>query len=278
MGSVKTSFSKNLPFLVALYRKVRRSGLVRGLENRIRFSGRLYVNVGDTNSTFFRPGWRTVDMVDADYISDLREKGLPLGEGTVDAFYSSHLVEHISKEAGRRLYREFFRCLKPEGVVRISTPDLKLEIEKYRAGDWRHFLANEDGKFVFYKIEKGFLEPDSLLMHNRLVSMFASYCGREDTAGGPIVDKETVDEKLEELDIYEFRDWCVSLLDRSRKIAHVHVADFDEIARDFEDAGLVDVKSMTFSESDYGVFLNPTIDRDIHVPYSMYVEAKKPAP
>lgn len=58
--------------------RMRRSYLGRKWENNLRFSGKQFVSLGDTNSSFYRPGWKTVDLVNADYIVDFRQQPLPL--------------------------------------------------------------------------------------------------------------------------------------------------------------------------------------------------------
>jgi predicted SAM-dependent methyltransferase len=82
------------------------------------------------------PGWVNVDFEPpADVLVDLRY-GLPVANGSVDAIYSEHLVEHLPLEAGEAMFREWRRVIAPGGVVRIATPDLALLITDYR-GDWR---------------------------------------------------------------------------------------------------------------------------------------------
>ena len=55
---------------------------------------------------------------------DIR-KPLPFENGTCDAVYASHVLEHLDRDEGRRLLRECRRVLKPGGVVRIVVPDLE---------------------------------------------------------------------------------------------------------------------------------------------------------
>ena len=67
------------------------------------------------------------------HIHDLT-KPLPWKDGTVDACYTSHTVEHLSREQGAALVREAFRVLKPGGVLRVIVPDLRPILERYRDG------------------------------------------------------------------------------------------------------------------------------------------------
>lgn len=38
--------------------------------------------------------------------------------------FCEHFIEHITRESGLVCMREVFRCLKPGGVFRVTTPDL----------------------------------------------------------------------------------------------------------------------------------------------------------
>jgi SAM-dependent methyltransferase len=67
------------------------------------------------------------------HIHDLT-KPLPWKDGSVDACYTSHTVEHMSREQGASLVREAFRVLKPGGVLRVIVPDLVPIVDRYRNG------------------------------------------------------------------------------------------------------------------------------------------------
>jgi SAM-dependent methyltransferase len=67
------------------------------------------------------------------HIHDLT-KPLPWAAGSVDACYTSHTVEHMSRDEGASLVREAFRVLKPGGVLRVVVPDLHAFVGHYRDG------------------------------------------------------------------------------------------------------------------------------------------------
>lgn len=251
---------------------LKRNEWFRCAANRFKGKGFKGISLGDTKRKFFRPGWETVDIVDADSICDLRKDALPFLDESFHAAHASHLVEHIADPA--RLFDEVYRSLKSGGVFRVSTPDLDLLTTKYKENDWGWFLR-ADGALILDRISKGQLSPESLLIHNRLVGWLASYSGRLDTAGGPIVEKDLVDANLAGMSKYEFRDWCVSLLKPNRVYAHVHVYDFDELADILKRHGFTKVIRKEFGLSDCAQMTCPPIDRERHKAYSMYVEATK---
>ena len=70
----------------------------------------------------YLPGWINVDAntftCKCDVWADLRNP-LPFRDGTVDAFYSHHVIEHLPDLASH--FAELFRCLKPgESSVRAA--------------------------------------------------------------------------------------------------------------------------------------------------------------
>ena len=63
-------------------------------------------------------------------------KSIPLPSNSVEAIYTSHMFEHLSREGAKSFLHEAYRILKTDGVLRVSVPDLKINVEKY--------LNNED--------------------------------------------------------------------------------------------------------------------------------------
>jgi len=63
-----------------------------------------------------------------DVWADLRNP-LPFDNGTVDAVYSHHMVEHLPNISLH--FRDVFRCLKPGGVYRVGGPNGDTAINKF---------------------------------------------------------------------------------------------------------------------------------------------------
>jgi predicted SAM-dependent methyltransferase len=83
-----------------------------------------------------KAGWLNVDLIGAkaDLFWDLR-RGFPLADGTVDAIFHEHFLEHLPLDEGFRLSRECRRVLKPDGVLRIGVPDVGSLLQRYSSGD-----------------------------------------------------------------------------------------------------------------------------------------------
>jgi len=54
-----------------------------------------------------------------------KENKLPLEDNSINVIYCSHVLEHLHNENIQFLLDEFYRILKPNGVVRILVPDLE---------------------------------------------------------------------------------------------------------------------------------------------------------
>jgi SAM-dependent methyltransferase len=63
-------------------------------------------------------------------VHDLRKR-LPFGDGSAEAVYGSHVLEHLYLEEGARLLRECHRVLGPGGVLRLVVPDLGAAVREY---------------------------------------------------------------------------------------------------------------------------------------------------
>ena len=49
----------------------------------------------------------------------------PWKENEIKVVYSSHTLEHMTREDGARFLSECYRVLEPGGIIRIVVPDLK---------------------------------------------------------------------------------------------------------------------------------------------------------
>ena len=80
-----------------------------------------------------RLGLFETDWDSAIFLHDLT-KPFPWASGSVDAIYSSHTLEHLSRADGEAFLAECARCLKVGGRLRIVVPDLAVIVERYQSG------------------------------------------------------------------------------------------------------------------------------------------------
>jgi SAM-dependent methyltransferase len=109
----------------------------------------LYVQYGC--GTWAPEGWQNFDVTPALFVQNIPvigkrlapirfpksvrygdiRKGLPLADGSADAVYCSHVLEHLSVEDMRRALLNTLKILRPGGVFRLVIPDLRPAAEKY---------------------------------------------------------------------------------------------------------------------------------------------------
>jgi predicted SAM-dependent methyltransferase len=87
---------------------------------------------------FFRIFNRKLRLFDLDwderiYLHDLSKK-FPWADNSIDIVYSSHTLEHFTKEDGRRFIAECHRVLRKDGILRIVVPDLRYIVLEYIEG------------------------------------------------------------------------------------------------------------------------------------------------
>ncbi len=81
------------------------------------------------------PGWANLDLWGRkNLIWDLTHP-LPVKRGSVRYVYTEHFVEHISRSDCLKLLRNCRASMASDGVLRISTPDLRQFAECYLRGE-----------------------------------------------------------------------------------------------------------------------------------------------
>jgi len=58
-------------------------------------------------------------------------RGLPIGEGSLDGVYCSHVLEHLSLVDFRIALRNTYTLLRPGGLFRLVVPDLEWLVDRY---------------------------------------------------------------------------------------------------------------------------------------------------
>jgi predicted SAM-dependent methyltransferase len=98
------------------------------------------------------PGWLNTDIINGSYYLDI-SRPLPLPTDTFAHAFGEHVIEHITERQGMQFLRELHRVLRPGGVVRITTPDLRKIIALYEdrnptitRANYARFLDNMTGK------------------------------------------------------------------------------------------------------------------------------------
>ena len=121
---------------------------------------KLRLNLGSASQP--KEGWFNVDL--AGHPVDLAwnlAHGLPFPDGSAEAIFHEHLLEHLPLAAAAKLMEESQRVLSPGGVMRIAVPDAGRYllsyanggqglIDEYRPGRPTSLLAVQE---IFYRHE-----------------------------------------------------------------------------------------------------------------------------
>jgi predicted SAM-dependent methyltransferase len=139
---------------------------------------RLHIGCGQQSL----PGWINIDnqgLPGVDQVLDVR-RGLPFSG--VAAIYAEHFLEHLSLDEGLGFLRECRRVLRPDGVLRLSTPNLDWVLAThYRQGA----TADEDARLDCLRLNRAFHGWGHQFLYNRATldsalaaSGFATFEGR----------------------------------------------------------------------------------------------------
>ena len=103
--------------------------------------------------------WLTADVTPrADVFMDIT-KPLPLPDKIVDAVYSEEAIEHIERQAARKMLAECFRVLKPGGTLRLTTPSLDYFAKRVLSDSAEAEEIND----IFYRHGHQFIYSEAVL-------------------------------------------------------------------------------------------------------------------
>lgn len=110
-------------------------------------------------------GWLNVDALPlpgVDRVLDVGE-GLPFED--VSFLYAEHFLEHLSLQEGLAFLRGCRRVLSPQGVIRLSTPNLDWVMKThYRLGQWS---SEEEALVDCLKTNRAFRGWGHQFLYNR---------------------------------------------------------------------------------------------------------------
>ncbi|MBA3839963.1 MAG: methyltransferase domain-containing protein [Thermoleophilaceae bacterium] len=184
-------------------------------------------------------------------VHDLK-KGIPASEGSVDAVYHSHVLEHLDRGAVPGFLAEIRRVLRPGGVHRIVVPDLEWYAREY-----------------LDSLERACRNPQARPQHDTTVSQMILQMVRREAAGTS--EQAPLQRHVENL-----------LLGDARKRGETHMWMWDRVnlPEVLERAGFRDVQIVDWQISRIPAWNKIGLDRGPdggeYKPESMYVEALAP--
>jgi predicted SAM-dependent methyltransferase len=145
-GRLALLWLRSLPHRLARGHLVRRRRVRRYLAGTS--SPRLQIGSGPQSI----PGWLNSDLIAGDIYLDL-QRPLPFEDRSFAYVFGEHVIEHLPERDGAALLAELHRVLRPGGVLRLTTPDLRKIIAIYEdrnpvigREEYVRFLDLETGK------------------------------------------------------------------------------------------------------------------------------------
>ena len=90
-----------------------------------------------------------IDNPNADMVFDAKK--IPFPDNSVDEIRAYHLIEHFTFKEGLKVIQEWFRALKPGGILVVETPDFLSTCKRFIEADdagkvdlYGHFFAYPD--------------------------------------------------------------------------------------------------------------------------------------
>ncbi len=133
VSSLREEIRSKLPFSVEVFEYIVSSRKMRPTSKRVKalLANENPINLDIGGADKGKNGWTTLDVTDqSDLYWDLR-KGIPFPDASVDAIYSSHLLEHLTYRQGQSVLAESMRVLKRGGTFSICVPNARIYIEGY---------------------------------------------------------------------------------------------------------------------------------------------------
>ncbi|MEH1796767.1 class I SAM-dependent methyltransferase [Nostoc sp.] len=262
----------------------------------------------------FSSGWINIDFNSEhpEVIAQNLLQPLPYPKDYFDVIYSSHVLEHFSKDTGEMLVKECYRVLKPQGILRIVVPDLERtcreylriidSIEKEEARKqyewviielidqlvrteqgglmktyWREVLENNDEPSITYVEERTGVKIKKEIANNNTSSLLEKVFN---------INQNKLRNKFK----YLYIDMVKKLIpryvrksmidDTSLGEKHKWMYDSYSMKTLFERVGFSDIKFMDAHTSDIPNFSNEVLDINadgtVYLPGSLYCESIKP--
>ncbi len=183
-------------------------------------------------------------------VHDLR-KGIPAADGSADAVYHSHVLEHLDRDLVPAFLSEVRRALRPGGIQRIVVPDLE--------NGCRNYLAH---------LETCTVDPGSAADHDRYVGEIIEQIARREPTGAS--RQTALRRRVEYL-----------LLGDARRRGETHQWMWDRfnLSAVLGDAGFQNVAVADYRTSAVPgwdeIRLDELANGDEYIPGSLYVEATR---
>lgn len=250
-----------------------------------------FYNIGAGN--FTHPFWQNIDY-DSEWYDFNKAKTLsgiqynllslapfPIDDNSAEVVYSSHTVEHINNAAAQNMFNEAYRILKPNGYLRITTPNIDLEYRAFKENDRAYFYWIDaysiPQNWKRAKWNKPFNEAST---EQIFLAHFASSVSTLHSDGAPVrIDDEELRRLFQCMKAENVFDYCISLcpLEIQKKYPgnHINWWNFSKMLSMLGKAGFTKIYLSGYGQSFCPVLRDDRFFDNTHPKISLYVEAIK---
>ena len=169
---------------------------LEGEKNYVTASGKNKVNL--CSGSINLDGYINVDITpDADITIDLEKELLPFPESHIDVLICMSAINYFTRDRAGEIIKDIYRVLKPGGITRFGTQDLRK-----LAG----YYVNEDKEFFFQKLPDGRERFPGKTMADKLNEWFYGYKTFGEKFCKYVYDFETLKLLFEEAGFEEVRE------------------------------------------------------------------------
>lgn len=170
---------------------------------------------GLISKDLYNVSWENLNI----HIHDVKKR-LPFSDNHVDYIYTSHLIEHLSKDEARNLLKDCYRVLKKGGRIRIVTPDLYLLSQNYLNSYKNNDIENQPADN--FLIELGVLDDPESNDPWYVKYLYAKHLWLYDEKSLKVLMKSVGFEEIEKKDFKEGSVPDIDLLD-NRPLTSLHI-------------------------------------------------------
>lgn len=189
----------------------------------------------------------------------------PIRDATLEAAYTSHVVEHLKDEHVQAIFRDTWRVLKPGGVFRISCPNIDLYLRA---------LLERDLDFFHYRNQQFFID---LRVHDSLAGLFLAVFATQLCERATKPSYEEVRGKIETLGAEQALDYYANQAPYDYAKSHYHVNWFNpaKLTRMLRQAGFSDIYLSALGQSYYRLLRDQSLFDTGDPKISLYLECRK---
>jgi len=281
-------FFKTFGFEINRISKINKC-LYHKLYSKESINNKMFYNIGAGN--FYHPYWTNVDYSFKWYKNDQKAKfishnlfsreHLPVEDNIVEIVYSSHTLEHIDDKSVEFILKEFYRILKPTGLLRLTMPNVDLVYQALKQRDHSFFswIQYYSKKINMKKVQ--ILKPMS---ESSIYEIFLFYVASQRSQLHKhktlfkLSDNE-LEQKLITLKFNDFFDDLTSKCDKNIQFQypgnHMNWWNYEKITKFLKRAGFNNIIISGKGQSISPVMRDTTLFDNTHPEKSLFVDVLK---